>query len=466
MPDQLSELATVKAIQITARRNGQFQGSCQLSSGNTVIVGSGQSCSLVLQGPDVSPMHCLVSFDGTVISIQEWTGTQGVCVNGQPINGEADIDVRDVICLGEFDLSFSSVEQANATTPNWVADSDGEIDSENSVERKPSDELVHSTMFNRVGNAPRVVDRLSATGPIDNPELPDAFSHPEADVETIATLRAEISVLQSELADRDALLGELESDAFNDNTVSRTSFEDDASLQRLDELLEELAQSDERMGLLEELITASEVAASAERDERRQLEAWVAGIEQRISANESESQAEIETLVKQVTQLRSERDRAQLQLQNAASGDDVKAEFNNSLQELRRENTELGLKLEQLESQRTELQQQLDSADVQNAIKSHQDQLNEALREERAKLAQQTADLTRSRAVLANQLAEIQRGGLTGQENGADERVRALRNHLKDIHEQERDETEQRQGLMSRIAGLWRSVDGRAAGSS
>jgi len=144
----------------------------------------------------------------------------------------------------------------------------------------------------------------------------------------------------------------------------------------------------------------------------------------------------------------------------------VKAEFNNSLQELRRENTELGLKLEQLESQRTELQQQLDSADVQNAIKSHQDQLNEALREERAKLAQQTADLTRSRAVLANQLAEIQRGGLTGQENGADERVRALRNHLKDIHEQERDETEQRQGLMSRIAGLWRSVDGRAAGSS
>ena len=62
----------------------------------------------------------------------------------------------------------------------------------------------------------------------------------------------------------------------------------DQVLQRMEELIEEANRSDERAGLLEEMLHAAEDATRAERDERSQLEAWLTDIERRIGSREDE----------------------------------------------------------------------------------------------------------------------------------------------------------------------------------
>ena len=75
--------------------------------------------------------------------------------------------------------------------------------------------------------------------------------------------------------------------------------------------------------------------------------------------------------------------------------------------------------------------------------------------------AQEHARFARERAELARLKAELDRNTTeTGTEmNDAACRVQALREHLKDIHQEESQERESRK-LTSRLARLWKRLDG------
>ena len=88
--------------------------------------------------------------------------------------------------------------------------------------------------------------------------------------------------------------------------------------------------------------------------------------------------------------------------------------------------------------------------------------IESALREERMTLAQERASLSRERAEMARKLAEVQEmpkpsvGG-----SAADERFNAFRQTLKELHKEEgRDAVARKATLGSRIADLWKRLDG------
>ena len=97
------------------------------------------------------------------------------------------------------------------------------------------------------------------------------------------------------------------------------------------------------------------------------------------------------------------------------------------------------------------MQQQLD--------KATQDQ-EALLREERAKLAKEQAQASRLRYELSTKLAAIEE--MPKNDNSADreasEKIRTLREHLREIHEQEKQE-EKEASLATRLSKLWKRVE-------
>ena len=106
----------------------------------------------------------------------------------------------------------------------------------------------------------------------------------------------EVDQLRFELAERDAQVQKLSSNR------AQPEFDDDENdetvrlVNRLEELLDELQTSDERVRGMEELLRASDQATQAEREERCHLESWVEEIEQRVAQREAESAAELSRL--------------------------------------------------------------------------------------------------------------------------------------------------------------------------
>ena len=82
------------------------------------------------------------------------------------------------------------------------------------------------------------------------------------------------------------------------------------------------------------------------------------------------------------------------------------------------------------------------------------------MREERAKLAKEQAAVSRLRYELSSKLTEIEQ--MPKSDNRADQetgqRIRALREHLREIHEQEKDEVKE-STLATRLAKLWKRVE-------
>src|SRR5262245_11043947 len=104
--------------------------------------------------------------------------------------------------------------------------------------------------------------------------------------ETVDLLRAEISQLEQELADRDAKITELTETLSAGGSTAETPDESQpdtlALVARLEQLLDELDRKDQREASLQELLRAAEDANEAEHEERAQIESWLAEIERRV----------------------------------------------------------------------------------------------------------------------------------------------------------------------------------------
>ena len=224
-------------------------------------------------------------------------------------------------------------------------------------------------------------------------------------------------------------------------------------LQRMQELIDEANRSDERVALLEEMLLAAEDANRSEREERSQLEAWVRDIEKKVGDREEEHAAELEALKARLQEAAEQQQRLQKQLRKAASGvaGDANEQYDQILESLQQKNRDLEEGLAEARKQSLALEKRLESA---------QGGADELLRAERAKLAKEQAAVSRLRYELSSKLTQIEQ--MPPSENRADQetgqRIRALREHLREIHEQEKDEVKE-STLATRLAKLWKRVE-------
>lgn len=444
-----------RAMTLTAEREDGQRSTFHLACGRSVLVGSSKDCGLRLDGQRLSPCHCLISLEEGQLWVQDWASTSGTLVNGKPIDAKVSIEPADQLEVGEYRIAaaFSSSPPATSSSPARppmvASEAAGETDPDRDFREHVQvgeevalwarDELLDAS------DAPR--ERYSAA----------AMECESFEQETIALLREEVEALQGLLAERDAQLAELTA-ATADSAANCNVENDDEDaavlLTRMEALLEEAACGDERVVLLEEMLRTAEEANQAEQEERRQLEAWVGDIERRIIQRDDLRNAETESLRGRLDEAIAERDRVQRQLQDAASLGDAAKRYEETLDRLQRQNKSLQDKLAEIAAERANLIKQLESS-------SHRH--DEAMREERAAIAQERAIVSRLRCELANKVAELESSPRPSSK-AADEaatRLQALREHLREIHDEEQHEHRGQDNgtLTGRISRLWKRLD-------
>lgn len=296
---------------------------------------------------------------------------------------------------------------------------------------------------------------------------PESMDDEVIDPEIVQLLKNEIEDLRIQLAERDEQLAAMEGLRDVDGSVDTagpisggSEFAGEELVGRVDELLAELEEHDERVAMLQELLQTAEIQNQAQREERNCLESWVGEIEQRIGQRESEWQAEQDALRERLEATCEERDRYQQKLHAAAkrfgkSAAEGEAD-DEMLKQLQEHNAQLQASLEEAGKQCTSLKRQLER--VKNTEP-------ESMQAERAELAKEKATVSRMRFELSKQLQEL--GGADAPENENPDRefaykLQTLREHLREIHEEEKIEREQRgESLFGRISGLWKRVEDR-----
>jgi chromosome segregation ATPase len=288
----------------------------------------------------------------------------------------------------------------------------------------------------------------------------DASSHDAFPQETVDLLRAEVAQLEQELADRDARLAELTSLAASGQPAGEHAEPEPDTLalgSRLEQLLDELDRKDERIRTLEEMVRVAEEASQAEQEERAQIEAWLGEIEQRLGQREGEWQAANEALRLRVDEVAAERDRAERALSQGASGQHAGDLSQQTIAGLRQQISELQQSLLDKDKENAVLEQRLAAAAASPTAETNQEDIDKQLREERLHLARERAELARARAELEHDRCTVKRVP-----DEVEQRVQALRDHLREIHQQkmEQEKEQQKNSLSSRIARLWKRLEG------
>ena len=479
-----------------------------LDSGTSLFVGSGPNCSIVLQSDNVRDIHCMIWMDDqNVLKVKDWNTGQTIH-NGARIESEVQLSSGDRIGIAEFvlipvlDREFhlriaeelfahsSQGHKLSTPTQNQELQSETEtIPSEQIIDtpqNRPEpdnaesalpdgaptlseDPAFHYNMDTDLEEDHETIIGCESSGFGSNPFPTDYGSFAglnEDDNEDVELLRMEVEQLRFELAEKD-----IQVRTFQDNAAASeersTSNEDPQTLklvERLEELLEELKSSDERVRGLEELLRLSDQATQAEQEEREQLELWVNEIENRLEQRESESNAELERLTKRLQETRAQLKHSDQQFKklivSRKKSDASKApseETNDLVQECRVHIQELRSDLEKVNQENERLKSLPSMCDADIAA-------SEMVRELQNKLAQVEVDSSRERAELARQHAELEkmRGELEEKlkpDNvigDSDSKIKAMRQHLRAIHEEEKLERENKrqQSLGGRIANL------------
>lgn len=305
-----------------------------------------------------------------------------------------------------------------------------------------------------------------------------ASDHTEMDgtvVDTVTLLQEEIARLEAELRLRDELdAARTTADAAPDG---RDAGADDQ--RRIAELAGELAERDRTIELLWEQLTLQEEAEAAARAEWEQLHRWVEELERRVEGAASSDLAAEEAVRRDAETQRNQFDAERLSWESRRrSLEHEIADLRSRLeQEADRAGTGADPDRSVLEKEnrrlRAECQRLVTAAAQAASAEMFQTQL-QAAREElearRRELAQALDDLHRQRIEHEAELAAI-RTRLTRQRvsEGPDglslnERMRALRDHLAELHQQEETERRNRR-LSARVARLWRRTGPAPSGT-
>jgi pSer/pThr/pTyr-binding forkhead associated (FHA) protein len=488
-----------------------------LEADNSLFAGSGSNCRILLQGDEINPIHCMFWInEERILRIQDWNTDGRTLVNGQSLTTETTLSSGDKVEIGNY-LIVPVLSQAdhqlvaqiplNSTSP---AESEGTGDA-NRNSPKTMDSGTHSDSLGQDGSAfenvssASVLDAESPASESPNSELATAEDDHELDAgqnwedefsnefgfesynfensqepdtapgfedprdQELELLRMEVEQLRYELAERDGqphFESGISVDTEPGNDQQCNYVDDDQTVQlvnRLEDLLEELQSSDERIRGLEELLQFSDQAAQAEQEERTQLESWVAEIEHRVSQREAESEAEMGRVLNRLKEAQSQQRHVEAQLKQVlqSKGNNLAEASKALLQKSRDQIQDLQQQLEQVKDQNEQLRQQ--ALCSEGEVKAH-----EELKQMEQKLLEAQVESSRERAEMARQRAELEslKDELAQQLNSAkdidnaDTRVRAMRQHLRDIHEEEKNALEEKRqrSLGGRISRLLNRV--------
>ena len=449
--------------QISIYRDDSQVCSHQLEPGSYVLIGASAVCGITLPDSELSPIHCAIRWENESYCVEDWHSDGGVSVDGKPVEGEQAVTANSEIRFGAYRLAISdglAISNGQDDSPNFA---ESEADSSNTdteevaqaeeppivIDSEAPVEASVETTEPRTEEPPRTPPPLQCT-----PSFEHTTSHldppGEVDTETVELLRAEVEQLQYELADRDLQLADLTSEPGRSDKFADEA-EDDTLLLRLEDLLSELERNDERCGILEQLLQASEDKHRAEQEERRHLTEWVNDIEERLGDRESEWQAERDALTHRLESVLCERDELMQQLSEPRSGE--AAETDAADEQLRAATLELRQQLHEAEDLRAQLEEALRERDKQLASRSTTDN---ALREEHLKLAQDRAALARQQAEMTAQLAATNQLPHKA-ETEIDCKLREFRQHLREIHNEEEQSP---RTVSSRLARIWAKLEG------
>ncbi|GAB4154536.1 MAG: hypothetical protein Tsb009_31190 [Planctomycetaceae bacterium] len=493
-----SENKHATAVRLSVRRTDGQEFFYDLEADNAVIAGSDRTCSLHLDGEKIGALHAMIRYENGTIYVKDWYSESGTFVNNLRIETETTLPEDGEVRIGDYTLRVTNtisrpveptetnselsantsdnptpaVEQGNevpqttsSALPDEVAEESTSAHEDPDIENITNvDPETDSPTFD-LDDIPAFEDDPVSDWGDDFQATENCRDHEnQCDPETFALMREELEHLQSELAERDARLAEMAS--LIDDTPQQTaeqstedSSETAALVDRLEQLLDELSQSDERMATMEELLRHAEEAQRADQEERKQIDAWITDIEDRLGEREAEWQAEIDLLKEQVEQLTAERDRAE----QANASKHAQQEYQKMIRQLRDHATKLQAQLKDAQSARQELESRLEQLDEQNSAEMIQQKVDEALREERLKYAQEQSALAQERAEVSRMKLELQGQSTQQRAKGTDidSKVRAFRDHLKEIHEQEKEQRKER-SLSSRLSSLWKRLEGRS----
>ena len=367
-------------------------------------------------------------------------------------------DTREADGFGEADPFHSDLEQLVESTTSFLeSQSDTRKSSPNgqSDSRSSCGEFVYDIDADLNGDDDEE---------FDGSLYADAFVDEESDENDEELLKVEVEQLRFELAEKDAKIRSLMDQR---NGHAETIVDDEQTIKlvnRLEELLDELQTSDDRIKGLEELLRVSDQATQAEKEERQQLESWVTEIENRVADRQSESDAEIERLTRQLEEARTHAKQAEKRFRKLAQAQQASPnhavtldQASELIQECRQQIDLLRKELAQCRAENEQLRSQPSADPVLLNVRDENQQLKEKMAKlevegarEKAELARKHAEIERLRGDLEEKLASAKKF------NKGDSRIQAMRQHLRDIHEEEKLEKEERwrQSLGGRIVRL------------
>ncbi len=303
-------------------------------------------------------------------------------------------------------------------------------------------------------------------------------SDDEINVDTIALLQNEIARLEAEIRDRDD--ARITDDLTATWEVNHGQDVVEPLHLLINELTFELAAKEETIALLLEQTRFYEDAAAVQRTEWDELQRWVDDIEHRTASNdggESRHLAQIEAekhrfegLTNQAVAARSDWDLQRRGLEQeihhlrslasqtptnvSAAAPAVLEDENRKLRERLHElesSTPTTPEVETVRKKLAETLARFDSSEV-----AHRRAGDEWSREK----AQLTAALSAAQGQVAREALLAPAGkpmesDATSEAVEADERIRAFRQHLQELHRREAEERTNRGGLSSRLSKLW-----------
>jgi hypothetical protein len=469
------EKTTAKSATLLVVDPSNQRSEFQISDQESLIVGRNATCSIQLDDESVSERHCMFRFADGEVKLNDWHSASGTIVNGESISTDTSVYDDDMISVGiyQMQIKFDGDSQQRNTGYSSQSESGRPEEITPPVEQKSS--IVADQLRLQLDQVTEENQQLrdeleELLNLVPKPEPAAVFSTPYEGFqnEEVEMLRAEVAQLQSELVQRDVELAELAAaENFSENTPAADP-DTEALVERLEQLLDELQGTDRRIQSLQDLLRASDDAQQAELEERRQIANWLQEIEQRVSQRESEWKAENQKLTNEIEQLKTQRESAEQKLGKAlqASGVETARQAEKHLAEIREENHKLAQQLQQQIQENEKLGKAADLVEVHGNGQSTE-KIYQELRRQELELAQERATMSRQRAEVVRLKDEVERSAqkVTGGSDSSDLRVKALRDHLREIHEQEQEEKQNQpespNGIASRIARLWQRLDSR-----
>lgn len=286
----------------------------------------------------------------------------------------------------------------------------------------------------------------------------------DSDLTELELLRGEIEILQFELADRDRQIAESAAPTTDDGNEDTVELEQLVGLfeARMKDMAGELECSENRIRTLNDLLQATEEANLAERDERQHMEKWLTEIEGRLGESDQALKLELEQLKSREQRKDDLLRRAEEQIRKMMTEAAELAQNGQQDQQQGQKVLELNARVEQLQRENEGLVSEINELKEHNASSTADSvqlrQLQQQIAQMEMEAAQERAEISRERVELKaaqDEMMALKRE--LNRSNEADNRIRAMREHLREIQQDEERRKAERPGstgIGSRISKL------------